>query len=136
MYNDRRCEISQKQEGECYFIMGKKLSEYRPQERNANKHNERGLGMLEESIQGDGWIGAITVTANGETIAGSARLEKAAEIFGVEVEPIVVETDGKKPVVVVRKDIPSAEDIRAKRLAIADNRIAEVDLVWDEGVLS
>ena len=93
------------------------------------------MGLLEKSIRGDGFIGAMTSAADGEIIAGSARLEKSAEVFGVEAEPIVIETDGKRPIIVKRTDIPDADDERAKRLAIADNRVQEVDLEWDTEVL-
>jgi hypothetical protein len=53
----------------------KKISDFRPQRQNANRHTPRGLGMLDESISDGGWIGAITTAANGETFDGSARLE-------------------------------------------------------------
>lgn len=46
--------------------------EIRPQRRNANRHTERGMAALEQSIDQDGWIGAITVAADGETFGGSA----------------------------------------------------------------
>ena len=32
----------------------------RPQRKNANRHTQRGMGLLESSIEKDGWIGAIT----------------------------------------------------------------------------
>jgi hypothetical protein len=46
---------------------------------------------------------------------------------GQEVEPIVVESDGSRPVIVVRTDIPNADDPRAKRLSVAANQIAKTD---------
>jgi hypothetical protein len=116
-------------------VSKKKLSDFRPQAVNANKHNPRGLGMLDNSIAQDGWLGAITTAADGETFDGSARLETAYTRFG-DVEPIVVEADGSRPVIVRRVDIPNAADPKAKRLAIAANRVAEVDLQWDAEVLA
>jgi hypothetical protein len=68
-------------------------------------------------------------------IAGSARIETAAQVFGTDAEPIVVESDGKRPIVVVRTDIPTANDPRAVRLGLADNRIGQIDLDWDPEVL-
>ena len=106
-----------------------------PQRKNANKHTQRGLKELENSIQRDGWIGAITVTADGETFDGSARLETLANVMP-DKEPIVIDVDGHTPVVVRRTDIPNADDPRAKRLAVAANRIAQVDLDWDASVLA
>ena len=48
----------------------------RPQRKNANRHTQRGMQALERSLDQDGWIGAITVAADGETFDGSARVEK------------------------------------------------------------
>lgn len=91
--------------------------------------------MLDQSIAQDGWISAITTAADGEVFDGSARLETAYTRFGEGVEPIVVEIDGTRPVILKRVDIPSAKSAKAKRLAIAANRIAQVDLQWDAEVL-
>lgn len=109
--------------------MAKKLTDYRPQARNTNKHTPRGMGALEKSIQQDGWIGAITVAADGETFDGSARIEVGAAT-GFE-DAIVVESDGSKPVIHIRTDIPTADDPRAKRLGVAANRVAELNLAYD-----
>jgi hypothetical protein len=113
----------------------KRVADFRPARRNANRHTARGLGALQNSIQSDGWIGAMTTAADGEMIAGSARIETAAQVFGTDAEPIVVESDGKRPIVVVRTDIPTANDPRAVRLGLADNRVAELSLDWDPEVL-
>lgn len=72
------------------------LARFRPQRRNANKHTQRGLGMLDRAMSEDGYVAPITVAADGETIDGSARLERAAERFA-GVEPLVVEHDGTRP---------------------------------------
>lgn len=111
-----------------------RLTDYRSQAKNANKHTQRGMGMLEKSIQQDGWIGAITVAADGETFDGSARIETGTSA-GFE-DAIVVRSDGSKPVVHIREDILTADDPRAKRLGVAANRVAAVDLEWDTDVLA
>jgi hypothetical protein len=111
-----------------------RLDQLKPQRRNANKHTPRGMGALEKSIQEDGWIGAITVAADGETFDGSARIEVGAAA-GFE-DVIVVESDGSKPVVVKRVDIPTTDDPRAVRLGVAANRVAQIDLDWDVSVLA
>jgi len=116
--------------------MSKKVKDFRPARKNANKHTARGMGALQKSIQSDGWIGAMTTAADGEMIAGSARIETVAQVFGTDAEPIIVESDGTRPIVVVRKDIPNADDKRAQRLALADNRVHEIDLTWDAEVLA
>ena len=113
-----------------------KIKDFKTALVNSNKHTQRGLSALDKSIRTDGWIGAMTTAADGEMIAGSARLERVADVFGVEVEPLVIETNGQQPIVIVRKDIPNAADPRAQRLAVADNRIAQLDLSYDVEVLA
>ena len=110
------------------------LTDFRPQERNANAHTPRGMGALLESMSSLGWAGAITAAADGEIIDGSARIETAFTKFG-ETEPIVVEIDGHRPVIVRRTDIPNASHPKARELAIAANRVAELNLSWDTDVL-
>ena len=119
--------------GENMVAKTGKLTDLKPQENNANQHTERGLSMLERSIQEDGWISAITVAADGEAFDGSARLEKGVSA-GFE-EAIFVESDGSRPIVHIRTDIPNAQDPRARKLAIAANRVAEADLSWNPEVL-
>lgn len=113
-----------------------KLADFRTQRRNTNKHKPRGMGMLDNVIAKEGWIGAITTAANNEAFAGSARLETAQGRFGEEFEPIVFDIDGKRPVVLRRIDIPTADDPRAVRLGIADNRIQEVNNDTDAELLA
>lgn len=110
------------------------IDSLKPQRRNANKHSQRGMGQLEKSVQTDGWIGAITVAADGETFDGSARIEVAAAT-GFQ-DAIVVRSDGTRPIVHIREDIPTADDPRAVRLGVAANRTAEVNLEWDTTVLA
>lgn len=104
----------------------RKLADFRPQRRNANKHTPRGLAALDKSMGEDGWIGAMTVAADGETFDGSARLETVYSKFP-NAEPIIVDSDGRAPIIVRRTDIPTADDPRAKRLGIAANSIASMD---------
>ena len=105
------------------------LAELFPQRCNANKHTQRGLGMLDAALSEDGYVAPMTAAADGEIIDGSARLERVAERFA-GVEPLVIEHDGKRPVIMVRKDIPSADTEQAVRIALRANRIAQVDLEW------
>lgn len=106
-----------------------------PQRKNANRHTQRGMGMLEGSIEQDGWIGAITTAADGETFDGSARVEVTAA-NGMLADPIVIDSDGTRPIVVRRTDIPSADDPRARRLGVAANRIGQINLEWEPDVLA
>lgn len=111
-----------------------KLTDFKKQSRNANKHTKRGLELLDSSIRKNGWIGAMTAAADGEIFDGSARLETVTE--AMPADPIVVETDGKRPIIIKRTDIKKASDPKALRLALEANRIAQVDLNWDKDVLA
>ena len=113
-----------------------KLSDFQTQKININRHNPRGMGMLEHVISKDGWISAITVANDGETFAGSARLETAIDRFGDDAEPIVIDSDGTRPIIVRRIDIANADDPRAVRLGIADNRIHDVNAAYDAEILA
>ena len=110
-----------------------KLTDIRPQRVNLNDHTPRGLADLERSLQKDGWIGAISVAANNETFDGSARIEVGANC-GFD-DAIIIDSDGTKPIIVRRTDIPHADDERARRLGIAANRIAELNLHWNAEAL-
>ena len=104
-----------------------KLSDVSEQKRNANRHTVRGSGLLEHSIRKNGVISAITTAKNLETFDGSNTLANCLDIFGDEVEPIFVYSDGSRPVVHVRTDIETADDPRAVELGVAANRVAYVD---------
>jgi hypothetical protein len=104
-----------------------KLSDFTVQSKNVNRHKNRGMKALSDTIENSGWIGAITTAANGETFAGSARLEVSYDRFGQEIEPITVHTTGDRPVIVIRDDIPTASDPKAVKLGVADNRISELN---------
>lgn len=111
------------------------LADLTPQRRNANRHTERGMNRLEASIRTDGYLTPMTAAASGEVFDGSARLETVADVMA-GVEPIIVRSDGTRPIVHIREDIPDASDPRAVRLAVAANRVAELNLDWDLAVLA
>lgn len=111
-----------------------KLSDFRPQVLNANLHTERGLRMLDDSMQEDGYVAPMTAVADGEVIDGSARLERAFDRFSDEA--IILEHDGTRPIITKRIDIPDADNPIAKRIALRANRIAEADLSWNPEVLA
>lgn len=114
----------------------KTLRDFRQQQLNANRHTERGMGMLEGSMRKVGYTAPMIAASDGELIAGSARHEKAVEVFGVDAEPLIVESDGTRPIVVVRTDIPDAETRIAKEIALYDNRVQQVDLEFDPNILA
>lgn len=111
-----------------------KLSEFTPDPRNANKGTERGRGMLEKSLQDLGAGRSVLADKHGVLIAGNKTLQTAVEA-GFE-DAIVVESDGTRLVIVKRTDLDLSTDEKAKRLAIADNRVGEISLEWDADVLA
>ena len=113
-----------------------KLSDLRTQRQNANKHTERGIKALDKAIVENGWIGAATIAANGETFDGSARLEVLKKRFGDDIDPIIVDCDGTRPVFVRRTDIADTDDPKAQLLSVQANRIAQIDLDWNPDVLA
>ena len=110
-----------------------KLENYKPQVRNANKHTQRGMGVLETSMRKYGYVSPMTAAADGEIIDGSARIETSATVFGDDV--LVVHHDGRKPVIMVRDDIASADSPEARAISIAANRIAQINLDFDAEVI-
>lgn len=114
----------------------RKLSDFRQQSQNLNRHTERGMGMLDESMREVGYAAPMVAAADGEILDGSARHETAANVFGPDAEPIVVESDGKRPIVVVRTDIKDAKSKTAKRLAAYANRAGQVNLEWDSRAIA
>lgn len=85
--------------------------------------------MLEKSLRQHGAGRSILVDKHGVAIAGNKTLQSAVSVGMNEV--IVVESDGKKLVVVQRTDLDLATDATARALAYADNRASEVGLDWD-----
>lgn len=110
------------------------ISDLLPDQHNANKHTERGTGMLEKSLREFGAARSIVVDKNGRVIGGNATLEQFAAIGMKDI--VVVPTNGEQLVVVQRTDMDLETDARARALSIADNRVAEVDLNWDPEVMS
>jgi len=106
-----------------------KISELRPDGRNANKGTLRGIALLEDSLKKYGAGRSILIDKNGKIIAGNKTFEQAGA-SGFE-DVIIVKTDGKKIVAVQREDLDLEKDPEARGLAIADNRTGELNLDWD-----
>jgi len=114
---------------------GRKLSSYRVQRNNANRHKALGMKHLTDGIREFGIADGITVAADGESISGSARIETLADIMpGVKI--VEVETDGNTLLVNKRMDIPSADDPRAQRLSAAVNIVARNNYDPDGAILA
>lgn len=106
-----------------------KLTDLKPDQRNANKGSERGAYMLEHSLREYGAGRSVLVDKHGNIIAGNKTVEEAANL-GLE-EVVIVETDGSKLVAVKRTDLDLYDGDKARKLAYADNRVQDVSLTWD-----
>ena len=100
--------------------------------RNANRGTRRGRALLESSLREYGTGRAVLADRDGVLIAGNKTFE-VAQRLGIPTR--VIETDGQELVVVRRRDLRLASDPKARALAIADNRVGELDLDWDPAVL-
>ena len=100
--------------------------------RNANRGTLRGRALLESSLREYGAGRAVLTDRDGVLIAGNKTFE-VAQRLGIPTR--VIETDGQELVVVRRRDLHLASDPKARALAIADNRVGELDLDWDPAIL-
>lgn len=117
--------------------MTKKIESIRdltPDQINANKHSQRGMGMMETSITECGFGDSLTVDKNGNVISGNGRLETLAAIDMSDA--IVVQSDGTRAVIHQRLDLDLTTDAKAKRLALLQNRVGQTNLDWDAQVLA
>ncbi len=111
-----------------------KLSDLTPDSHNANKGTVRGRHLLETSLSKYGAGRSIVVDKNGRIIAGNKTAETAGEI-GLD-DVVIVRTDGKQLVAVMREDLDlNDDDTAARMLAYADNRVGAVSLDFDPEVL-
>jgi DNA modification methylase len=111
-----------------------RLSDLTPDDRNPNIGTERGQQLLENSLRKYGAGRSILIDKKGRITAGNKTFEQAGAI-GLE-DVLVVQTDGKKIVAVQRMDLDLKRDKAARELAIADNRVQEIDLSWNPEVLA
>jgi site-specific DNA-methyltransferase (adenine-specific) len=112
------------------------IAKFKPASHNANRHTARGLKALTDSMRSVGYTEPMVAAADGEMLSGSARLETVADVFGVDVEPLVIHSDGRRPVIHIRDDIPNAQTPEAVKIALTANRVAQLDLDWDVEMLA
>jgi hypothetical protein len=116
-------------------VTRRKITDYLPDDHNANLGSERGLQMLESSLNEDGAGRSIVVDAHDKIPAGNKTLE-AAVLAGIE-DVIEIETDGKALIVHKRTDWDLDDPTgAARRYAYRDNRTSEVSLTWDANVIA
>ena len=99
---------------------------------NANRGTDRGREALAQSLREYGAGRAALIDKHGRVMAGNKTVEQAMRL-GIPFR--VVKTDGTYLVIVQREDLDVETDPRAKALAIADNRVGELNLEWDVAML-
>jgi len=110
-----------------------RIADLIPDRRNANKGTKRGHSAVAHSLKELGAGRSILIDRAGRIIAGTKTAANAAAA-GIE-DVVVVQTDGSQIVAVQRTDLDLENDPKAKALAVADNRTAELGLEWDPAVL-
>lgn len=115
-------------------ITRRKLADYTPDPKNANVGNPRGLGIIEDSLNYSG-VGRSLVSDKNDVLMIGNKTSDAAALVGIE-DVIEIETDGHTLIVHKRTDLDLSKDVRAKALAVADNRASEISLTWDNEQLA
>ena len=103
-------------------------------EQNANRGTVRGREILESSLTKLGAGRSVLVDNKGRVIAGNKTIE-AARKMGLS-KIAVIETDGDTLVAVQRSDLDLRKHSKAREMAIADNRVGQIDLEWNPDVLA
>jgi hypothetical protein len=110
----------------------KKISDLIPDDKNFNKGTEYGNSLIETSLQKFGAGRSILVDKNNRIIAGNKSTEHAAAI-GMD-DIILVESDGKKLVVVKRTDV-DLDSPQGREMALADNATAKNNILFDADLI-
>lgn len=111
----------------------KQLSDFSQDNRNANRGTPRGQKTIVESIQRSGVGRSIVTDKFGVVIGGNKSIEAMAEVLG-GVEPIVIESDGTRPIIHRRTNLDLSDpdpNNPARAMAYADNRSGQLSLEWD-----
>ena len=96
---------------------------------NFNKGTEEGQKLMEKSFKELGAGRSILVDKDGKIIAGN-KSQIAAQAAGIK-KVRVIESDGTELIAVKRIDL-SIDSAEGRKLALADNMTAHVNLAWDE----
>ena len=110
-----------------------KVSDVKLDEKNANRGTKRGREFIEGSLKKYGLGRSILLDKDGNVIAGNKTLEAFRAAGGKEI--IVVGSKGDALIAVQREDL-TIDSRKGRSLAIADNRVSELDLDWNPEVLA
>ena len=109
------------------------ISDLRFDDKNFNRHNARGMGLLEKSLQQFGAGRSILIDKDGNIIAGNGIVEAAGSVGLNKVK--IIETDGTELIAVKRTDM-ALDSAEGREMALADNATAAADLEWNEDVIA
>lgn len=108
------------------------ISDLKFDDKNSNKHTQKGMGLLEKSLQQFGAGRSILIDKDNNIIAGNGIVEAAGQVGLDKVK--IIETDGTEIVAVKRTDV-SLNSAQGREMALADNATALADIKWDEPVV-
>lgn len=106
------------------------IADLTPDPRNARRHGPRNVRLIVDALQDVGAARSIVIDEKGTILAGNATCEAAAEAGITRVR--VVDADGKTLIAVRRTGLTKAQKAR---LALYDNRTAELAEGWDPDIL-
>lgn len=109
------------------------VEELEQDDKNANVGTDRGRDAVHNSIVENKFGRSILIDKNGRIIGGNKTVEAATKAGLKTVK--VIETTGDEIIAVKRIDV-DLDSPEGRRLAIAENRTAELGLQWDPAVLS
>jgi hypothetical protein len=109
------------------------LKDFKADPQNVRKHNERNLAAVVTSLSETGFGRPILAASNGTVLAGNLTSEALADL-GME-DVLVIETDGRRPIIHVRSDLEAGSD-DARKAAFYDNRAAELADGYDAELLA
>lgn len=105
------------------------IKELKFDEHNFNRHNDEGMSLLEKSIKENGLGRSILLDKDNNIVGGNGVTEKAIELGKTKVR--IIETDGTELIAVKRTDL-TLDSEQGRKMALADNSVAHVNLEWNE----
>jgi uncharacterized protein DUF6610 len=111
-------------------MVERSITDYLPDDHNANAGTERGLQMIEDSLHEEGVGRSIVADKNRKIPAGNKTLEAAVN---AGITKVLEVTTGGDTLLVHRREDWDLDDPTgaARRYAFRDNRASEVGLAWD-----
>ncbi len=106
------------------------ITELTPDPQNARKHGDRNVGTIVTALEEVGAARSIVIDEDGVILAGNATIKAAAKAGITKLH--VVDTDGQTIVAVRRSGLTPEQKAR---LALFDNRAAELAEGWNQDVL-